>query len=224
MSDETEGANGADTPMPEGQSDRLAAIEAELADAKDKLLRALAETENVRRRAQREREDAARYGATNFARDMVAVADNLRRALDSTPEEQARDETTRNLLAGVAATERELLAALERHGVKRVAPQPGERFDHNFHEAMFEVDGTGPPGIRRTIVQVLQPGYVIHDRLLRAAMVGVAKAAPGGTPEVPPGGTRVVLGRRNLARFPAYDRCSAVGALAYIGPYVIGDT
>jgi len=181
MSDETEGANGADNTISEGETDRLATIEAELADAKDRLLRALAETENVRRRAQREREDASRYGATNFARDMVAVADNLRRALDSAPEEQARDETTRNLLAGVAATERELLAALERHGVKKVAPQPGERFDHNFHEAMFEVDGTGRPA--GTIVQVLQPGYVIHDRLLRPAMVGVAKAAPGGAPE-----------------------------------------
>ena len=183
MSDETEGANGADMQMGDGQGqpDRLAALEAELADTKDKLLRALAETENVRRRAQREREDAARYGTANLARDMAGVADNLRRALDSAPDESAQDQMTRNLLAGVAATERELLAALERHGVRKVAPQPGERFDHNFHEAMFEVEGTGRPA--GTIVQVLQPGYVLHDRLLRPAMVGVAKAAPSGTPD-----------------------------------------
>lgn len=179
MNEENEGANGADTRLSDGETiaERLATVEAELADAKDKLLRALAETENVRRRAQREREDAARYGTANFARDMLTVADNLRRALESAPEEGARDDVMRNLLAGVAATEREFMAALERHGVKKVEPQPGERFDPNFHEAMFEVEGTGRPA--STIVQVLQPGYVISDRLLRPAMVGVAKAAPG---------------------------------------------
>jgi len=100
----------------------------------------------------------------------------LRRALDSVPDADAADLATRNLLAGVAATERELLAAFERAGIRRVEPQPGDRFDHNLHEAMFEVENTGRPG--GTIVQVLQPGYVIQDRLLRPAMVGVAKAAP----------------------------------------------
>ena len=180
MNDENEGANGGEARLgdnDENLADRLAAVEAELADTKDKLLRALAETENVRRRAQREREDATRYGAANFARDVLTVGDNLRRALNSAPEEEARDTVMSNLLAGVAATERELLAALERHGVKRLEPQPGERFDPNFHEAMFEVDGAGRPA--GSIVQVMQPGYVIHDRLLRPAMVGVAKAAPG---------------------------------------------
>ena len=179
MNEDNDGADGAEMRVSEGEgvAERLATVEAELADAKDKLLRALAETENVRRRAQREREDAVRYGAANFARDMLTVADNLRRALDAAPEDGARDEITRTLLAGVAATERELLAALERNGIKRIEPQPGERFDHNFHEAMFEVEGTGRPA--GTVVQVLQPGYVIHDRLLRPAMVGVAKAAPG---------------------------------------------
>jgi molecular chaperone GrpE len=177
MNEQNDGANGAETRLGDGETiaERLAAVEAELADAKDKLLRALAETENVRRRAQREREDAARYGAQNFARDMLSVGDNLRRALESAPEAGARD----NVMAGVAATERELLAALERHGVRKVEPQPGERFDPNFHEAMFEVEGTGRPA--GTIVQVLQPGFVIHDRLLRPAMVGVAKAAPGAS-------------------------------------------
>jgi molecular chaperone GrpE len=182
MNDEKNGAPGADPNLSDMPADDAGepqrALETELAEAKDKLLRALAETENVRRRAQRDREDATRYGAANFARDMVSVADNLHRAIDSAPQGEQSD-LVRNLLAGVAATERELLAALERHGVKRVEPRPGERFDHNFHEAMFEVEGTGQPA--GTIVQVLQPGYVIHDRLLRPAMVGVAKAS--GTPE-----------------------------------------
>ena len=149
-----------------------ATADAELAEAKDRLLRALAETENVRRRAERERADAARFGASNFAKDVVNVADNLRRALESVREGQGGDELLRNLLEGVAATERELLAAFERHGVRRIDPI-GERFDHNLHHAMFEVENTGKPA--GTIVQVLQPGYVMHDRLLRPALVGVAK-------------------------------------------------
>ncbi len=156
-----------------GIEERLAATEAELAATRDKLLRALADAENVRKRAQREREEASKYAASAFAKDMLDVADNLRRALASVPAESEWDELTRNLLTGVAATERELLAALERHGIKRIEPQ-GERFDHNFHQAMFEVADTGqPPG---TVVQVLQPGYVMHDRLLRPAMVAVAKS------------------------------------------------
>ena len=173
MNDETE-FPGASEPAGGSDAERIAALEAELGEAKDRLLRALAETENVRRRAERERTDALRYGAANFAKDLLSVADNLRRALDST---QATDEPTRNLLAGVAATERELLAVFERHGIRRVEPKPGDRFDPNQHEAMFEVPNTGrSPG---SIVQVLQPGYMIQDRLLRPAMVGVAKAEPG---------------------------------------------
>ncbi len=164
-----EEAQAAARPVVEA---RLGAVEAELTDAKDRLLRALAETENVRRRAERERSDAARFGAANFAKDMLNVADNLRRAIESAPESQAGDELMRNLLQGVAATERELLAAFERHGVRRIDPL-GERFDHNFHQAMFEMENTGKPA--GTVVQVLQPGYVMHDRLLRPALVGVAK-------------------------------------------------
>jgi molecular chaperone GrpE len=161
---------------PATAEERLARLEAELAEAKDRLLRALAETENVRRRAERERADASKYGAGAFAKDLLNVADNLRRALEAAPPEQVADERTRNLLQGVAATERELLAAFERNGIRRIEPA-GERFDHNLHQAIFEVESTGqPPG---TVVQVLQPGYVMHDRLLRPAMVGVAKAAPG---------------------------------------------
>ena len=156
-------------------ADRLNKSETELADAKDKLLRALAETENQRRRAQREREDASKYAAANFAKDMLDVADNLRRAIGSIDPAALQDDRAKALVEGVAATERALLAALERHGIKRIEPEIGERFDPNFHEAMFEVPNTGKPG--GSIVQVVQAGYRMHDRLLRPAMVGVAKAS-----------------------------------------------
>ncbi len=160
--------------------DRLATLEAELAEQKDRLLRALAETENVRRRAQREREDASKYAVAGFAKDLLSAADNLRRALDSLPEAEAKDEKTRSLLAGVAATERELLGVFERYGIKRIDPT-GERFDHNLHQAIFEADRADQPS--GTVVEVLQPGYVLHERLLRPAMVGVAK---GGTKPAEP--------------------------------------
>jgi molecular chaperone GrpE len=166
--------------------EKLAAAEAQIAELKDLRLRALAETENQRKRAQREREDAGKYGAASFAKDVLEVADNLHRALASAPEDSGRDEPTRNLLAGVAATERELLAALERHGIRRIEPT-GERFDHNFHQAMFEVENTGQPA--GTIVQVLQPGYIMHDRLLRPALVAVAKAPPREPEPVAPSET-----------------------------------
>ena len=159
---------------------RMAALEAELAEQKDRLLRALAETENVRRRGQREREDAAKYAVAGFAKELLSVADNLRRALDSLPAEEARDQRTVSLLEGVEATERELLGVFERNGVRRIDPD-GERFDHNFHQAIFEAERPGKPA--GTIIEVLQPGYVLHDRLLRPAMVGVAKET--GTPEEP---------------------------------------
>ena len=155
--------------------DRLTALEAELAEQKDRLLRALAETENVRRRAQREREDASKYAVTGFAKDLLSAADNLRRALESLPEAEIKDEHTRSLLAGVAATERELLSVFERHGIRRIDPK-GDPFDHNFHQAIFEAERPDQPS--GTIVEVLQPGYVLHDRLLRPAMVGVAKGQP----------------------------------------------
>ena len=151
---------------------RLVEVEAELASTKERLLRALAETENVRRRFQREREDVRQYAITGFAKDLLSAADNLRRALEAVPESEVTDPRTRSLLDGVAATERELLAAFERHGLRRIDPQ-GEPFDHNFHQAIFEAERPGAaPG---TVVEVLQPGYVLHDRLVRPAMVGVAK-------------------------------------------------
>jgi molecular chaperone GrpE len=159
---------------------RATELEAELAEYKDRLLRALAETENVRRRAQREREDASKYAVAGFAKDLLSAADNLRRALESLPESEAKDERTRSLLAGVAATERELLGVFERHGIKRIDPK-GECFDHNFHQAIFETERPDQPS--GSVVEVLQPGYVIHDRLLRPAMVGVAKG--GAKPSEP---------------------------------------
>jgi molecular chaperone GrpE len=162
--------------------ERLAAAEAQAAEYKDKALRGMAEVENIRRRAQRERDDAVKYGVTNLARDLLSAADNLRRAVVSVPEAQVKDEVTRNLLAGVAATERELLGAFEKHNIRRIDPK-GERFDHNLHQAIFEAENTGQPA--GTIVEVLQPGYVLHDRLLRPAMVGVAKG--GGAEPAKPG-------------------------------------
>jgi molecular chaperone GrpE len=183
MSDDKNGAPEAQANGMPGEEtvsleERLAAAEAELAESKDRLLRALAETENVRRRAQREREDAAKYGASNLAKDLVNVADNLRRALASVPESQVKDDLMRTLLQGVDATERELMAAFERNGIRRIDPM-GERFDHNFHQAIMEIENSGKPA--GTVVQVLQPGYAMQDRLLRPAMVGVAKGERAGS-------------------------------------------
>ena len=175
VEDGTEAPVATEAVEPSAET-RVAVLEAELAEQKDQLLRALAETENVRRRAQREREDVLKYAVAGFAKELLSVADNLRRALDSLPESEARDERTRGLLAGVAATERELLSAFERHGIRRIDPD-GERFDHNLHQAIFEAERPGKPG--GVVIEVLQPGYVLHDRLLRPAMVGVAKENQG---------------------------------------------
>jgi molecular chaperone GrpE len=169
-----------DEGVPETAADRLAAVEAELAETRDRMLRALAETENVRRRLQRERDDARKYAAGDFAKDLLSPVDNLRRALDAMPEAETTDPRARSLRDGVAATERELLAAFERHGLKRIDPK-GEPFDHNFHQAIFEAERPDVPA--GTVVEVLQPGYVLHERLLRPAMVGVAKGGAKADPE-----------------------------------------
>ena len=170
--------------IPAGPDQELAAARQEAAQLKDQLLRALAETENVRRRAQREREDAGKYAIANFARDVLQVSDNLHRALEAIPAAAlAEDEALKNLHEGVTATERQLDAALERQQVKRIWPM-GEKFDANLHQAMFEVQtAEQAPG---TVVQVMQAGYLIHDRLLRPALVGVAKQPAG---DAPPAGT-----------------------------------
>ena len=168
----------------EDDAARAARLEAEVAGLRDQLLRALAESENQRRRGQREREEAVRYAAAPVLRDLLAVADNLQRALESVPEDAAsQNGTIKTLLEGVQLTERELQAVFERHGIVKLEPM-GERLNPHHHEAMFEVpDPDQPSG---TIVQVVQPGYVLHDRLLRPARVAVAK---GGPPAGPAGGT-----------------------------------
>jgi molecular chaperone GrpE len=151
----------------------ISAAEQEIAELKDRLLRALAENENLIRRGRREREDATKYATANFARDVLTVSDNLRRALDAAPESLTGNEDAKVFLDGVEMTERELLSAMERHGITRIAPM-GKKFDHNEHEALFEVPTDEvEPG---TVIQVVENGYLIHDRLLRAAKVGVAKA------------------------------------------------
>ena len=151
-------------PLAE-QAARIAELEAEAQALRDERLRALAEVENMRRRSERERGEASRYGATGLARDLLGVADNLRRALESGAGE--------GLMEGVEMVERELSTAFARHHIARIEAE-GERFDHNRHQAMFEVESAdAEPG---TVVQVVQDGYLLHDRLLRPAMVGVAKA------------------------------------------------
>src|SRR5436309_7611057 len=154
-----------------------AALAQEAAELKDRLLRALAEMENLRRRTEREVADARAYGISAFARDLLAVADNMRRALDAFGAEphEAPDAGTKALLEGVELTERELLKTLEKHGVRKLDPE-GAKFDPHFHQAMYEVpDESVPAG---TIVQVVQPGYTIGERVLRPALVAVAKGGP----------------------------------------------
>jgi len=196
---ETGGEEREDNAAPEAaeaedEAARAARLEAELAELRDQLLRALAEGENQRRRGQREREEAVRYAAAPMLRELVPVADNLQRALESVPPDAAeRDDTLRTLLEGVQLTQRELQAVFERHGIVRLDPM-GERLNPHHHEAMFEVpDPNQPSG---TIVQVVEPGYLLHDRLLRPARVGVAK---GGPPAGPATGSTGGSGGANAA-------------------------
>lgn len=176
-------APGAESPLVEGEipqpveEDPVAKLEAEVATLKDQLLRALAETENVRRRGQREREDSAKFAAAPLLKDLLGVADNLGMALDSLSEEIAADERVAPLIDGLKLTQKELAAVFERHNVRKLDPM-GERLDPHRHEAMFEIEDASKPN--GTVVQVLQPGYMLHDRLLRPARVGVSK---GGGPK-----------------------------------------
>ncbi|MFS8035411.1 nucleotide exchange factor GrpE [Xanthobacter sp. AM11] len=152
-------------------------LEAEIAGMKDKFLRAFAEAENIRRRAEKEVADARTYGIASFARDVLNVADDLSRALGSVDEEAraGAEGAFKALLDGLELTERGLVKALEKHGIRKIEPK-GEKFDPNLHQAMFEVpDPSVPTG---TVVQVVQAGYVIGERVLRPAMVGVARGGP----------------------------------------------
>jgi molecular chaperone GrpE len=157
----------------EPAADQLAALTKEIAELKDRHLRTLADMENLRKRSEREAAEARLYFSMNFARDVLGVADNLRRALDAlTPELRQQNDTIKPLLEGVELTERELLKMLEKYNITRFDPQ-GEKFNPNLHQAMFEVsDPSVPPG---TVVQVVQPGFKIADRVLRPALVGVSK-------------------------------------------------
>ncbi|MEE8270850.1 MAG: nucleotide exchange factor GrpE [Alphaproteobacteria bacterium] len=159
-----------------GPDEVLTLLKDEIATLRDQMLRALADAENTRRRAERDKQDIAKFAVSDFARDMLAAADNLRRALDAVPDDLTGESAVlANLREGVDATERQLLSSLEKHSITRIDPLD-EKFDPNFHQAMFEVPGSGkPPG---TVVQVIQAGYTIHGRLLRPALVGVAKAEP----------------------------------------------
>lgn len=154
----------------------IAALQSEAATAKDQALRALAEAENTRRRAVKEREDAGKYAISAFARDLLEFSDNFQRALAAIPAEIRSDERIAAVMTGIEAMEKDLFTTFEKHGIQRISPldQP---FDPNFHEAMFEAPGTGKP--HGTIIQVVEPGYIIKDRLLRPARVGIAK---GGEP------------------------------------------
>jgi molecular chaperone GrpE len=154
--------------------DELETLRAEAADLRDRLLRAMAETDNTRKRAEREKQDASQYAVTKFARDMLQIADNFARALAAAPSalREAADPQIKAVLEGVEATERQLLGTLERYGVKPIDTSNG-KFDPNFHQAIAEVPGNGKPA--GAIVDVVQAGYVIGDRLLRPAMVTVAR-------------------------------------------------
>ena len=148
--------------------------EQQVEELNDKLLRALAEAENVRRRAERDKSDAAKYAITNFAREVLGVADNMKRAMASVDlEARKKDPALEQLMVGLEMTEREMLSTFERFGIKPIEAM-GEKFDHNLHEAMFELDDTSKPA--GTVMQVVEAGYVLNDRLLRPAKVGVSKA------------------------------------------------
>jgi len=171
-----QGTAQAQPPQPEAELD---ALRAENADMRDRLLRTMAEMENLRRRTEREKADIARYAISNFARDVLTVGDNLQRTIDHVPAEAAaQDPALKSFLEGVQLTERELLNVLERHGVSRIDPL-GQRFDPNCHQAMYEVQNPEVP--EGTVVDVMQAGYTIGDRCLRPALVAVAKGGPKAT-------------------------------------------
>jgi molecular chaperone GrpE len=187
MTDTTAAANGNDAATTADNEPALpdaTALVKEVADYKDKLLRSLAEMENLRRRTDREVADARMYGVSSLAHDIAGVADNMRRALAAVGESADPIEgPAKALVEGVELIERELLKVLEKHGVKKFDPQ-GVKFDPNLHQAIFEVsDANVASG---SIAQVIQPGYMIGERVLRPAMVGVSKGGPKTAPPEQP--------------------------------------
>ena len=174
INDPSEADTAPDVAAPEAP-DALARLEAENAELKDRALRTLAEMENLRKRTEREVANSRAYAVTAFARDLLPVADNLARALTAVPESE-ENAALKALAEGVGLTGRELESTLAKHGVTKIEPQAGERFDPNLHQAMFEVpDPSQPSGI---VVQIVQPGFAISGRLLRPALVGVSKGGP----------------------------------------------
>ena len=172
-SEDANSAASVDSPPNEPQ-DPLLAMTAERDELKDQLLRAMADTENMRRRSEREAANVRKYGHTPFARDLVGAIDNLARAVESAPDNlETLDETMKSLITGIQLSWTELQSVIEKHGIKRVEPH-GEKFDYNLHQAMFEVPTLDQPS--GVVLEVVQHGYVLHDRLLRPAMVGVSKA------------------------------------------------
>jgi len=190
MSDESQGheynkpqadaapkAEEAVNPAQAQEPDPVEVLKAEILELRDQRLRMAAEMENLRRRTARDVRDAKSYAVSGFARDMLQVSDNLQRALEAVPEqaEGVADNGLKSLVEGVELTERAMAATLERHGVIKLEPK-GQKFDPNYHQAMYEVPD--PSVANNTVVEVVQPGYVIGDRMLRPAMVGVAKGGP----------------------------------------------
>jgi molecular chaperone GrpE len=184
MTDQTARAEDA-ADKPEAASPAQPDNAALAGELKDKLLRTLAEMENLRKRTEREVTDTRLYAVTGFARDVLAVADNIRRALDAVSAElRASAETgVKSLIDGIELTERELLKALEKNGVRQFSPH-GEKFDPNVHQAIFEVPNASVPA--GSVVEVVAPGYMIGDRVLRPAMVGVSKGGPKTAPPTRP--------------------------------------
>ena len=173
--DQTDGAGQTDTVSSSPEDEAAPETADEQDELRNQLLRVMADNENLRKRTEREVAAAKKYGPLSFARDLLASLDNLEKAITLIPEDkEGMDETVKNILIGVEMTGRELASAFERHGIQRINPE-GEKFDYNLHQAMFEVPTDDvEPGM---VVQVVQPGYSLHDRLLRPAMVGVSKAA-----------------------------------------------
>jgi molecular chaperone GrpE len=189
--------NEAPAPDAETAADPLAQAQAEAADLRDKLLRTMAEMENYRRRAEKERSDTAKFAIANFARDTLAVLDNLNRGLQTvSAEDRKKDAVLDALASGMELTEREMLATLERHGIVKIDPVD-EPFDHNFHQAMLEVEDASKPA--GTVAQVMQAGYLLNDRLLRPAMVAVAKGGPKAGDAPKPAPVQAPIANEDLA-------------------------
>ena len=174
--DDADPADGAETAAPESESD-VEALRAEIAALKDQVLRVAADAENTKRRAEREANDSRAYAIQKFARDLLGVADNLSRAMQHAPKDSS-DPLVKNLAIGLEMTDKELMGAFERNGLKKIDPVKGARFDPHQHQAMQEQasDEVGPGGV----VQVIQPGYELFGRLVRPAMVIVAARGSGG--------------------------------------------